>query len=123
MYEPGSGKLLLRKTRLKLALGRRYALIGKNGIGKTTLLKLITSGKLKEFPDHLTVYHVHQEAPSNDTKVVDFVANSNPEFKFLDEEEERLYDQLEDEDLDEDELGYDPQERLDKLFARREDLG
>eukprot|EP00954_Amorphochlora_amoebiformis_P008229 637730-Amorphochlora_amoeboformis.AAC.1 len=65
MVEPGKGKLLLAKTRLKLAQGRNYGLCGRNvwsvGIGKTTLLRLIASGSLKEFPAYLKVLHVRQE--------------------------------------------------------------
>lgn len=119
MVEPGKGKLLLRKTRLKLARGRRYGLCGKNGIGKTTLLALIASGKLKEFPSHLKVLHVRQEVPCDDRKVIQFVAESDEEFKFLQEEEERMYDVLEDEDAD---VDYDPQDRLERIEQRRSDI-
>mmetsp|Transcript_10832 Transcript_10832/g.17510 ORF Transcript_10832/g.17510 Transcript_10832/m.17510 type:complete len:785 (+) Transcript_10832:103-2457(+) len=120
MVEPGSGKLLLAKTRLKLSRGRRYGLCGKNGIGKTTLLKLVASGNLKEFPSHLKVLHVRQEVPCDDRKVVQFVSECDEEFKFLQEEEERMYDLLEDEDAD---IDFDPQERLEKIEQRRRDIG
>ncbi|GAB5355415.1 hypothetical protein AAMO2058_000203500 [Amorphochlora amoebiformis] len=121
MVEPGKGKLLLAKTRLKLAQGRNYGLCGRNGIGKTTLLRLIASGSLKEFPAYLKVLHVRQEVPCDDRKVVQFVAECDEEYKFLKAEEERLYDILEAED-DED-PGFDPQDRLEKIEARRRDLG
>jgi len=35
------GKTLLDNASLKLAFGRKYGLIGRNGIGKTTLLNHI----------------------------------------------------------------------------------
>lgn len=122
MVEPGKGKLLLTKTRLKLAVGRRYGLCGKNGIGKTTLLALIASGKLKAFPSHLKVLHVRQEVPCDDRKVIQFVAECDPEFKFLKEEEERMYDLLEEEDEDK-QPDFDPQERLELIEQRRQDIG
>jgi len=120
MVEPGKGKLLLHRTRLKLSQTRRYGLCGKNGIGKSTLLALIASGKLKEFPSHLKVLHVRQEVPCDSRPVVQFVAECDPEFKFLSEEEERMYDFLEDENA---ELDFDPQERLEKIEERRRDIG
>jgi hypothetical protein len=52
---------LIVGSELRLIQGRRYGLVGKNGVGKTTLLDLIAQHKLEEFPPHLTVMHVQQE--------------------------------------------------------------
>ena len=35
------GKILLHQTKLKLVRGKKYALVGQNGVGKTTLLNAI----------------------------------------------------------------------------------
>lgn len=55
------GKTLLDGAMLKLAYGRKYGLLGRNGIGKTTLLNHIARKDIEGFPQHLHVLHVEQE--------------------------------------------------------------
>jgi hypothetical protein len=45
----------------RLPAGRRFGLIGQNGIGKTTLLRHLSSYRIEGFPKHLKVLHVEQE--------------------------------------------------------------
>jgi len=52
------GKILLHQTRLRLLRGRRYALVGQNGVGKTTLMNAINNGKLEGWPSHLKSAYV-----------------------------------------------------------------
>ena len=52
------GKILLRESKLKLLRGRRYALVGQNGVGKTTLMNAINNGKLEGWPQHLKAAYV-----------------------------------------------------------------
>mmetsp|Transcript_1926 Transcript_1926/g.3054 ORF Transcript_1926/g.3054 Transcript_1926/m.3054 type:complete len:843 (+) Transcript_1926:23-2551(+) len=56
-----AGKELLSVTTLRLVSGRRYALLGRNGMGKSTLLRRIAAGALPGFPQHLTVSYLAQE--------------------------------------------------------------
>nr|UOU03351.1 ATP-binding cassette subfamily F3 [Brachionus rubens] len=65
-------KSLLAGANLTLAFGRRYCLIGRNGIGKTTLLKMISSHQLK-IPTHIRILHVEQEVHGDDTLAIDSV--------------------------------------------------
>lgn len=44
------GKILLEDANLKIVFGRRYGLVGKNGIGKTTLLKHMATFDIEGFP-------------------------------------------------------------------------
>lgn len=53
-------KVLLQNADLLLANGRRYGLVGRNGLGKTTLLRMI-SGKQLTIASHITILHVEQE--------------------------------------------------------------
>ncbi|KAL3936082.1 MAG: hypothetical protein SGBAC_008524 [Bacillariaceae sp.] len=52
------GKILLRESKLKLLRGRRYALVGQNGVGKTTLMSAINNGKLEGWPQELKTAYV-----------------------------------------------------------------
>jgi elongation factor 3 len=52
------GKILLRESKLRLLRGRRYALVGQNGVGKTTLMSAINNGKLEGWPQHLKTAYV-----------------------------------------------------------------
>mmetsp|Transcript_25748 Transcript_25748/g.33738 ORF Transcript_25748/g.33738 Transcript_25748/m.33738 type:complete len:1268 (-) Transcript_25748:328-4131(-) len=54
------GKILLHNTYLHLKRGRRYGLVGKNGVGKTTLMRNIASRAIDGLPEELnTVYVQH----------------------------------------------------------------
>lgn len=44
------GSILLEEADLRLVFGRRYGLIGRNGIGKTTLLKHMATFDIEGFP-------------------------------------------------------------------------
>jgi elongation factor 3 len=52
------GKILLHKTKMRLLRGRRYALVGTNGVGKTTLMNAICNNKLDGWPTHLKTAYV-----------------------------------------------------------------
>lgn len=52
------GKILLHQTKLRLLKGRRYALVGQNGVGKTTLMNAINHGKIDGWPSHLVTAYV-----------------------------------------------------------------
>ena len=56
-----SGRKLLNPTTLKIVHSKRYALVGDNGVGKSSLLHRIASGSLPGFPQHANVYLVEQE--------------------------------------------------------------
>lgn len=63
-------KVLLQNADLLLAHGRRYGLVGRNGLGKTTLLRMISEKQLK-IPSHISILHVEQEVIGNDTMALD----------------------------------------------------
>ncbi len=75
----GGGKLLLEDADLRIVHGRKYGLIGKNGTGKTTLLKHISRRLLPGFPAHLSIVHVEQEVVGDDTRVVDYLLSKDVE--------------------------------------------
>ena len=54
------GLRILTDTNLTLAYGRRYGLVGQNGIGKSTLLRALSRRELA-IPTHISILHVEQE--------------------------------------------------------------
>uniref|UniRef100_A0A3B4BBU4 ATP-binding cassette sub-family F member 3 n=1 Tax=Periophthalmus magnuspinnatus TaxID=409849 RepID=A0A3B4BBU4_9GOBI len=69
-------RVLLQGADLSLSFGRRYGLIGRNGLGKTTLLKMLSSRSLR-VPAHITILHVEQEVEGDHTKALDSVLQSD----------------------------------------------
>ena len=60
------GKELLTNASLRLVHGRRYGLIGMNGVGKSTLLRHIIARQLKGIPMDMSVTMVSQEIEGNE---------------------------------------------------------
>ncbi|KAG5889243.1 hypothetical protein JTB14_006379 [Gonioctena quinquepunctata] len=65
-------RVLLQGADLVLAFGRRYGLVGRNGLGKSTLLRMISGGQLR-IPSHISILHVEQEVVGDDTLALDSV--------------------------------------------------
>lgn len=53
-------RVLLKEAELSLIFGRRYGLVGRNGIGKTTLIKMLSRRELF-VPSHISILCVQQE--------------------------------------------------------------
>uniref|UniRef100_S4RWC6 ABC transporter domain-containing protein n=1 Tax=Petromyzon marinus TaxID=7757 RepID=S4RWC6_PETMA len=73
---------LLCGAELFLVYGRRYGLIGRNGLGKTTMLKMIANRSLR-VPTHISVLHVEQEVAGDDTPALQSVLESDTERESL----------------------------------------
>ena len=65
------GKTLIEEANLKISFGRRYVLIGRNGIGKTTLLNHIVRKEIDGIPKQLQIVHVEQEAIMSENILMD----------------------------------------------------
>uniref|UniRef100_A0A673HU58 ABC transporter domain-containing protein n=1 Tax=Sinocyclocheilus rhinocerous TaxID=307959 RepID=A0A673HU58_9TELE len=82
-------RCLLLGAELCLASGRRYGLIGRNGLGKTTLLKMLASRSLR-VPLHISILHVEQEVAGDDTVALQSVLESDTVREELLKEERTL---------------------------------
>lgn len=100
MRSPG-GQILIQNSELRLVQGRRYGLIGKNGIGKTCLLNEIVGKKIPEFPNQLDVHLVKQEVPQDEKTVLEYVMASDRQKQKLEALEEKLMDAMEADDAPE----------------------
>ncbi|XDB46767.1 hypothetical protein AB1E18_000382 [Capra hircus] len=68
--------VLLAGADVNLAWGRRYGLVGRNGLGKTTLLKMLATRSLR-VPAHISLLHVEQEVAGDDTPALQSVLESD----------------------------------------------
>lgn len=91
---PGGGENLLDDCVLRLVTGHRYGLNGRNGKGKSTLLRHIAAQRVKGFPEMLSIHYVAQEIPlaviNEDVRPVDMVLRADVERELLLAEQERL---------------------------------
>jgi ATP-binding cassette subfamily F protein 3 len=84
-----AGKRILTDANLTLAFGRRYGVVGKNGIGKSTLLKAMARRELN-VPTHISILYVEQEVVGDDTPALDMVLKADVWRVHLLNEEKRL---------------------------------
>ena len=66
------GKVLLQNSKMHLKKGRRYGLIGANGVGKTTLMRAISNNQLDEFPNDIlrTIFVEHDLDNVEDEEII-----------------------------------------------------
>ncbi|XP_075058521.1 ATP-binding cassette sub-family F member 3 [Mixophyes fleayi] len=82
-------RVLLTGAELHLASGRRYGLVGRNGLGKTTLLKMLASRSLR-VPSHISILHVEQEVAGDETPALQSVLECDTLRESLLQEEKAL---------------------------------
>ncbi|KAG9493842.1 hypothetical protein GDO78_001621 [Eleutherodactylus coqui] len=82
-------RVLLTGAELHLASGRRFGLVGRNGLGKTTLLKMLASRSLR-VPSHISILHVEQEVAGDDTPALQSVLECDTLRESLLKEEREL---------------------------------
>ena len=73
------GKTLIEDASLKIAFERRYVLIGRNGVGKTTLLNHIARKEIDGIQKHIQIVHVEQEVIINENPLMEEVLNCDVE--------------------------------------------
>jgi len=88
-----AGKRILTDTNLTLAYGRRYGLVGQNGIGKSTFLRALSRREVA-VPIHISILHVEQEVTGDDTPALQAVLDADVWRKHLLKEQEKITKQL-----------------------------
>ncbi|BGP21060.1 hypothetical protein JCM10213_007578 [Rhodosporidiobolus nylandii] len=89
----GSNRILSNAT-LTLPHGRRVGLIGRNGIGKSTLLRAMALREVP-IPQHISILYVQQEVVGDDTPAIESVLQADVHRSRLLAEEKELNVQLE----------------------------
>ncbi|KAJ5949724.1 ABC transporter ATP-binding protein [Penicillium verhagenii] len=87
------GLRILTDADLTLAFGRRYGLVGQNGIGKSTLLRALSRREVA-VPSHISILHVEQEIMGDDTPALQAVLDADVWRKHLLGEQEKISKQL-----------------------------
>ncbi|OZJ01961.1 hypothetical protein BZG36_05130 [Bifiguratus adelaidae] len=88
-----AGKRILTNANLTLAFGRRYGVVGKNGIGKSTLLRAMARREV-QVPTHISILYVEQEVVGDETKAIEMVLKADIWRDFLLKEEKTLSDEV-----------------------------
>ncbi|KAL0725633.1 hypothetical protein Bca4012_040232 [Brassica carinata] len=107
------GKELLKDATVKISHGKKYGLVGPNGMGKSTLLKLLAWRKIP-VPKNIDVLYVEQEVVGDDKTALQAVVSANEELVKLREEAEALQNSN-----GEDDTG----EKLAEVYERLQMLG
>ncbi|ODV63916.1 putative AAA family ATPase GCN20 [Ascoidea rubescens DSM 1968] len=89
----GAGQRILSNATLTLSYGRRYGLVGQNGIGKSTLLRALSKRELN-VPKHISILHVEQELRGDETTALQSVLDADVWRKQLLFEEKKINDRL-----------------------------
>ncbi|KIP02563.1 hypothetical protein PHLGIDRAFT_111934 [Phlebiopsis gigantea 11061_1 CR5-6] len=121
----GSNRILSGAS-LTLAHGRRYGIIGRNGVGKSTLLRHIAMRDVP-IPSHITILFVEQEIIGDDTTALDSVLKADVWRDTLLKEEASLNAKLQELEAENDEKRFDDareeaQTRLAEVHARLADM-
>ncbi|ORZ18051.1 P-loop containing nucleoside triphosphate hydrolase protein [Absidia repens] len=84
-----AGRRILTDANLTVAFGRRYGVVGKNGIGKSTLLRAMARREIN-VPQHISVLYVEQEVVADNTRALDMVLRADVWREHLLEKERNL---------------------------------
>ncbi|QLG72092.1 hypothetical protein HG535_0C04460 [Zygotorulaspora mrakii] len=116
----GDGQRILSDAQLTLAFGRRYGLVGQNGIGKSTLLRALANRELN-VPQHISILHVEQELRGDETAALKSVLDADVWRKQLLSEESKINERMQEIEKLRTEFEEDSLENK-KLDNEREDL-
>ncbi|KAI9248899.1 P-loop containing nucleoside triphosphate hydrolase protein [Phascolomyces articulosus] len=115
-----AGRRILTDASLTLAFGRRYGVVGKNGIGKSTLLRAIARREIN-VPHHVSVLYVEQEVIGDDTPAIEMVLRADVWREHLLEKERDLSSRINQIETEQEEEGLEEEEKK-TLVAQKDQL-
>lgn len=116
------GKELLKNTSVRISHGKRYGLVGPNGMGKSTLLKLLAWRKIP-VPKNIDVLLVEQEVVGDDRSAIQAVVSAHEELVKLREEVASLQNSTSVDGEEDGDDANDAGEKLAELYEKLQILG
>ncbi|XP_024385022.1 ABC transporter F family member 4 [Physcomitrium patens] len=116
------GKELLKNTSITIVHGRRYGLVGPNGTGKSTLLKLLAWRQIP-VPKNIDVLLVEQEVVGDEKTALESVVSADEELIRLREEAAKLQSHSDTNNGYDDDEADDVGEQLTVLYEKMQALG
>ncbi|KAK4759645.1 hypothetical protein SAY87_022776 [Trapa incisa] len=116
------GKGLLKNASVKISHGKRYGLVGPNGMGKSTLLKLLAWRKIP-VPKNIDVLLVEQEVVGDDKSALLAVVSANEELIKIRQEVALLQSSSDGAENECDNDADDAGEKLAELYENLQILG
>jgi len=86
------GRELLQDSALKLVIGHKYGLVGRNGIGKSTFLNALARYDIHGVPHDVHILHIEQEIKAGPESALQSVLKVDLERHGLMEEQEALHE-------------------------------
>ncbi|XP_009366245.1 ABC transporter F family member 4-like [Pyrus x bretschneideri] len=114
------GKELLKNASVKITHGKRYGLVGPNGMGKSTLLKLLAWRKIP-VPKNIDVLLVEQEVVGDDRTALEAVVSANEELVKIRKEVADLQNSASADEKDS--FDDDTGEKLSELYEKLQLMG
>jgi ATP-binding cassette subfamily F protein 1 len=94
--------IVLNNSKLKIISGKKYGLVGRNGIGKTTLMKCI-GNKIINFPQDTDIIFVEQEVDSSDLTPLDVLIKTNEKlYEYIEKEKKMFNDDCDNDNFEDD---------------------
>ena len=112
------GKVLLEDTSLTISAGRRYGLVGPNGMGKSTLMRLMAQRQIP-IPEYIDVLLVEQEVVADERTALQAVLEADVEATELQKEEKEINERLQSLEGDEQD---EASNRLNEIYDRLNEL-
>jgi len=89
-----AGNELLRSSTIQITGGHRYGLVGRNGVGKSTLLRRLSAHAIPGIPHDLRILLVNQQVDGGDETVLDHLLQADKNRVALLKEQEEIEAQL-----------------------------
>jgi len=112
-----AGNDLLQNATIQITEGKRYGLIGRNGVGKSTLLRRLAAKTIPGFPVQMRVLLVQQEVEGTEKTALQTLLDADESRLLLLQEQERLESLL---DSDDPETISEAAEQLSEIVAQLE---
>lgn len=117
-----NGKELLRNTNMDITRGHRYGLVGRNGIGKSSLLQRLAHKALPGMPQNMRVLYVQQQVEGSNNSAIDTLVEADTERKSLLREQEEVEALFDENNVDQDEINL-AAERLGEIAEELDFIG